>query len=247
VQDPLARASKQRGLDYVRSNQWTEAVAEFSKAIEWNPNSFDAYHERAHAYVANSQFQKAVDDVAAAIKRAPQDTNMLAHLYNDRAVVHLRMDDYEKALGDFGEVTKLDQRLGLNALAWYYVVGPSNFRSPKKALPLALKAVELSNTNHNELNTLGVVYYQLGQLTNAIATLEGGIKKDSAGGSAHDFFFLAMAYHRLGNAVQAENYYAKAIKWISEQPSLQPGWKEELDAFRAEAEEVLGKAKPLNP
>ena len=53
--------------------------------------------------------------------------------------------------------------------------------------------MELAKTNHNELNTLGVVYYRLGQLTNAIATLETGIKAERAGGSAHDFFFLAMS------------------------------------------------------
>ena len=88
-----------------------------------------------------------------------------------------------------------------------------------------------------------MVYYRLGQLTNAIATLESGIKADSASGSAHDFFFLAMSHQRLGDTVKAQEHFAKALKWVSDQPSLPPESKQELESFRAEAEEVLGKSK----
>jgi Tfp pilus assembly protein PilF len=130
-----------------------------------------------------------------------------------------------------------------NGLAWFYVTGPTNSRSPGKALPLALKAVELDKSNYAALNTLGVVYYRLGQFSNAITTLETGIKADSAGGSAHDFFFLAMAYQRLGNSTKAEDYFAKALKWWQDHASAADG-DAELLAFRAEAEQLLGKAKP---
>ncbi len=149
------------------------------------------------------------------------------------------MAEYEKAIE-----LRPDIALAYNNLAWAYVTAPTNFRSPEKALPLALKAVELSRTNHNELNTLGVVYYRLGQLTNAIATLETGIQAGTAGGSAHDFFFLAMSYHRLGDAVKAQAYYAKATNWVeSKSSSLARYVKEEMEAFRTEADEVLGKPK----
>jgi uncharacterized protein HemY len=103
--------------------------------------------------------------------------------------------------------------------------------------------VELGKTNHNELNTLGVVYYRLAEFTNAIAILELGIKTDPAGGSAHDFFFLAMAHQRLGDSARADDYFAKALKWLEHQPSLPSESKQELEAFRAEAEAVLGKGK----
>jgi hypothetical protein len=46
-----------------------------------------------------------------------------------------------------------DSATAYNDLPWAYVTGPTNLRSPEKALPFALKAVELSKT-HYELNTL---------------------------------------------------------------------------------------------
>ena len=196
-----------RGRAAYASNQWSEAVAEFSKAIELNREEVSGYLLRGQALLRLTEIERAAADFEKAIELKPNDA------------------------------------LAYNNLAWYYAVGPTNFRSPEKALPVALKADELTKTNHNELNTLGVVYYRLGQLTNAIATLEQGIKADSAGGSAHDFFFLAMAHQRLGDAQKAEAYFAKAVKWMEEQRSLSANGKEELESFRAEAEAVLARLK----
>jgi serine/threonine protein kinase/WD40 repeat protein/Tfp pilus assembly protein PilF len=163
----------------------------------------------------------------------------------DRAETYERQAQYDKALAEYEKALELkpNSARANNNLAWAYANRPKDFRSPEKALPLALKAVELSKTNHNELNTLGVVYYRLGQLTNAIETLEAGIKANRAGGSSHDFFFLAMSYQRLGDPTKARDYFTKATNWVAAQSTLPPTWQVELDAFRAEAEEVLGKPK----
>src|SRR5207302_1001335 len=163
--------------------------------------------------------------------------------YIARARCFLALGETEKAEADFQTVLELapGNAATYNNLAWFYVTGPMNFCSPEKALPLALKAVELGRTNHNEMNTLGVVYYRLGEFTNAITTLETGIKADAARGSAHDFFFLAMSYQRLGDSAKAEDYFVKATNWVAAQTNLPPNDKAELDAFRAEAEAALSK------
>src|SRR2546422_502251 len=116
----------ERGLLSYRSNHWTEAAADFSKALELESDFFEA------------------------------------HFWSGQAL-H-RLNQFEKAQASFYRVIELkpDFHVGYNNLAWYYATGPTNTRSPEKALPLALKAVELSKTNHNEMNTLGVVYYRLG-------------------------------------------------------------------------------------
>jgi WD40 repeat protein/serine/threonine protein kinase/Tfp pilus assembly protein PilF len=237
-----------RGRAYSKSNQWTQAIAELTKAIElnsdWDTNLqtilFDA---RAHVYASTNQFHRAIEDLQEAIERASQDTNMLAHLHLDRAQHLLRVGEDGKALADFMKAIELkpDFEAAYNNLAWTYATGVTNFCSPETALQSALKAVALGKTNYNVLNTLGVVYFRVGHLTNAIATLEAGIKMDNAGGSAHDFFVLAMSWQRLGDPVKAQNYFSKATNWVAVQATLPPGWKEELEAFRAEAEEVLGK------
>ncbi|HYV32999.1 MAG TPA: tetratricopeptide repeat protein, partial [Candidatus Binatia bacterium] len=191
------------------------------------------------------QFQKAANDFSETIRRAANATNVLAQLYYQRGQNYLRLGENDKAEADFRTVPEYapGDAMGYNNLAWFYVTGPTNFHSPEKALPLALKAVELGKTNYAQLNTLGVVYYRLGQLTNAIATLETGIKADSEGGSAYDFFSLAMSYQRLGDPARAQEYFAKATNWVAAQINASPNDKAELDAFRAEAEDVLSKPK----
>jgi len=100
-----------------------------------------------------------------------------------------------------------------------------------------------TSLENNELNTLGVVYYRVGEMTKAIETLQASIKADTAGGNAHDFLFLAMAYYRLGNPKRAEEYFSKATNWAETHTDIPASWKEELKSFRAEAEGVLGKSK----
>jgi len=241
----IARDYLTRGQCYLRLGENEKAEADFQTAAELSPNDYRTYYQRALAYEQVGQFRKATNDFTEAIKRSANATNVLAQLYYQRGQNYLRLGENDKAEADFRRVPEYapGDVMGYNNLAWFYVTGPATFRSPEKALPLALKAVELGQTNHNELNTLGVVYYRLGQLTNAIATLETGIKADSGGGSAHDFFFLAMSYGRLGDPARAQEYFLKATNWVAAQINASPNDKAELDAFRAEAEAVLGKPK----
>ena len=52
-----------------------------------------------------------------------------------------------------------------------------------------------------------------------------------------------MSYGRLGDSARAQEYFLKARNWVAAQINPSPNDKAELDAFRAEAEEVLGKPK----
>jgi hypothetical protein len=64
--------------------------------------------------------------------------------------------------------------------------------------------------------------------------------------AAHNLFFLVMCHARCGDSGKAKDCYGRAVKWVQEhQENLQPGGKEELDSFRAEAEAVL--ALPPKP
>jgi len=234
-----------RARHYLRVAEADKALADFGKAHQVSANYLEAYHARGHAYFATNQFRSALADFEEALKRVPQDSTNLAHFYFDRAHAFDRVGEHAKAVPDYEKAIALrpDFDSCYNNLAWDYAVGPKDFRSPEKALPLALKAVELTRTNSIQLNTLGVVYYRLGQLANAIKTLEEGIKANKEGGWAEDFLFLAMAHQRLGEAAKAQAYFDKAVKRIEAQPPLFPEAKEELDSFRAEAEAVLGKTK----
>jgi hypothetical protein len=69
------------------------------------------------------------------------------------------------------------------------------------------------------------------------------VRLDVARDRAADFFFLAMAYQRLGDSARADYLFAKAVNSIERPAVPPPAIQEALQTFGAEAEEVLGKVK----
>jgi serine/threonine protein kinase/WD40 repeat protein len=127
-----------------------------------------------------------------------------------------------------------------NSLAWAYVAAPEALRDAKAALPLAEKAVQRASRNANYRNTLGVAYYRAGRYREAVDILRPNVEKQEEKILAYDLYFLAMSHHRLGETARARDYYDWAVRWVSMQRDLKPEQRDELTAFRAEAEELLG-------
>jgi WD40 repeat protein/Flp pilus assembly protein TadD len=168
-----------------------------------------------------------------------------ALLYERRGLSHIRAHEYAEAIADFEKALNLDAKrsLAFNELAWIYVTGPSRLRDAEKALPLALKAVDLAPKEWTYQNTLGVVYYRLGKYGKAIETLQNNLQNSKF--HAHDLFFLAMSYQQLGDSAKARDCYDRANRWWKSQAEMSPNLTEELTAFRDEAEMLLWKhSKP---
>jgi serine/threonine protein kinase/WD40 repeat protein/Tfp pilus assembly protein PilF len=165
-----------------------------------------------------------------------------AALYEARALRHEQNGAFEEAVADYEAALERDPDLAAawNNLAWLRVTGPARVRDAAFALRLARKAVALRPNDPASLNTIGVVYYRLGQCENAAAALQAAIKASRPdGGTAWDLFFLAMAEHRLGNTTQARAHFDQALRWRDRQGSLSPWEVNELTAVRAEAQAVL--------
>jgi serine/threonine protein kinase/WD40 repeat protein len=127
-----------------------------------------------------------------------------------------------------------------NELAWAYLTAPEALRNLDAALPLAEKAARLAPGNAEIRNTLGVAYYRAGRFDEAAAVLRPNIRTQEDTSLACDLYFLAMSHHRLGEAARARDYYDWAVRWTQVQRDLDTRALEELSAFRAEAEELLG-------
>jgi serine/threonine protein kinase/WD40 repeat protein len=123
-----------------------------------------------------------------------------------------------------------------NSLARALVTGPDDIRDPLAALPLALNAVRL-DPHHVHRTTLGVVYYRLGRLADAVGELDRAAEAHGGGGTAHAEFALAVCHHRLGDAVRAGEAYDRGIRGME---LFRPD-DEELTRLRAEAAALLGR------
>jgi serine/threonine protein kinase/WD40 repeat protein/tetratricopeptide (TPR) repeat protein len=201
----------------------------------------EPYHQRGHAYDAQGQYQKAIDDYTEALRWQPADAKRQAHLYEIRAADYMHLKQHPQAAADYERVVTLlpEHALACNNLAWLYVAGPKELRNPGKALPLAHTATRLAPDNWQYLNTLGLVQYRHRLYEEAIKTLQRGIKANNRQETAFDLFCLAMCHARLGDPTKARDCFDRAVKWVDGQKNLPATWAEELKSFHAEAEEVL--------
>jgi serine/threonine protein kinase/WD40 repeat protein/tetratricopeptide (TPR) repeat protein len=207
------------------------------------PCHHEPYHQRGHAYDAQGQFQKAVDDYTQALRWQPADPKRQAHLYEIRARDYMRLKQYPLAAADYERaVALLPENAQLcNNLAWLLLTGPESLRDDRKALPLAERAVKLAGERWEYQNTLGVALYRNGRNEDAIPALETSLKHSAGQADAFDLFFLAMCHAKLGDPAKAKDCFDRAVKWMEGRKNLPAQYVEELKAFRAEAEDELAK------
>jgi tetratricopeptide (TPR) repeat protein len=93
-------------------NQTERAIQDFDQAIKLDPNSVQAFYNRAIAYFKVHQTDRAVRDFDQAIKLDPNNTYALTN----RGVVYATVGQYAPALQDFDQAIGLDPN---NANAFY--------------------------------------------------------------------------------------------------------------------------------
>lgn len=89
-----------------RQQNYTEAIAAYSKAIKTDPKLWNAYVKRAFCYGLIEQYDKAVEDYTVAIAAEPEKT----FSYQSRGSAHSKLGHYTEALADFDMVIELDPK-----------------------------------------------------------------------------------------------------------------------------------------
>jgi tetratricopeptide (TPR) repeat protein len=165
-------------------------------------------------------------------------------MYEQRARSYDALNDRSHAGADRKKVVEIarNEPGKLNNRAWHLLTGTTAERDPVRALELAKKIVEQAPDSQEYLNTLGVAQYRNGLYGESIATLENSLKAGKGQFDAFDLFFLAMCHAKVGDSLKASDCFDRALKWTEAHGDLPARHKEELKAFRAEAEELLRSA-----
>jgi tetratricopeptide (TPR) repeat protein len=232
-----------KGLCLVQMKRVEEAIPEFAAAAHARPEDWRPRYMRAQAYRRLGRHAEAADDLTAVLVRFPED----AELYEERAGCYAALGDKAKEASDRAAAEKWLPRSaqGLNNRAWRLITGPPGERDPKKGLELIRKAIEVTGSESDYLNTLGVALYRNERWTEAIAALEKSLAASKGRSDGFDLFFLAMCHAKVGDKDKARDCFDRAVKWMGEKKDLPPPQIEELKTFRTEAEQLL--AKPMLP
>jgi WD40 repeat protein/tetratricopeptide (TPR) repeat protein len=100
----LAPKYKDRGDAYNELKQWDKAIADFSKAIELDPNRGRRWNNRGYTYLHLKQWDRAIADCSKAIELEPN----LAAAWNNRGCGYGELKQWDKAIADFSKAIELD-------------------------------------------------------------------------------------------------------------------------------------------
>ncbi len=100
-------AQNPHGAGHRDINRASQALAEYTQAIESAPDQAKPYIDRANAYIALKKYDLALADTNQAIKRDPKNTAYLLQ----RGYIYLGTDKSEMAVADFTEALEIDPSL----------------------------------------------------------------------------------------------------------------------------------------
>ncbi len=110
IQD--SRAYNKRGLAYVSTRNYEQAMVDYAKAIELDPEYAEAYNNRSTAHLLMDNYGQAVADCDRAIHLAPD----FVSAYVNRGIAYTGLRAYEQALTDYGKALELTPQ---NVYAYY--------------------------------------------------------------------------------------------------------------------------------
>ncbi len=207
-----------------------ESIAKAKDALDLGKAQVEAYSVLARAYVARKEPARAESEIKKAIAANDKDPRLvlvLAGLYQN-----LNQPDKEEAtLKHF--VQKFPREAeGPNQLGWFYL-RQKRFRN---ALDEFQKAVMVAPEFMPALDGMAQAYSRLGEHANALATVEGMIKR--RGETVGDLVLLSTIHERAGNVKEALDSYQKALKLEKGSMALQVGHAE-LNARAGKRQEAI--------
>ena len=101
-----------RAVVYSSKGEFYNAIQDYTKVIEWNPEGADGYYNRGTAYGQSNELDLAIEDFNKAIELTPE----YAEVYYNRGTAYNYKGEYDMAISDYTKVIALNPG---NANAYY--------------------------------------------------------------------------------------------------------------------------------
>jgi WD40 repeat protein/lipoprotein NlpI/predicted Ser/Thr protein kinase len=229
----------ERGRLLVRVGNDEAAYRHFTAALALRPDRPAIRRERCLVAYRTGRWAEAAADADRAVDHLAPDP--VFHAWRGFALAAVGRTTGAVAAVNRAVELAPDDASTQNLAAWLLVTGPPALRDPGRAVKLARDATNWHKTEPVYWNTLGVALYRAGRYAEAVTALEESRRLSGEANVAYDLFFLALCHHKLGRPDEAKKAYRDAVAWVEAHPKLSPPDRADLAAFRAEAEEALGR------
>ena len=144
-QEMIASYHKKDGIQYLQKQQYPEAIEEFLKVLEVDPNNFDAHLLLGNSYREIAKNYSELKHLKIAVELEPNnfDANWdIGHAY-------LRMNDFENSLTHFKKASELEpNHFGASSMIGHVYLDTGKF---KEAIGQFEKSLTMSSDNRGAI------------------------------------------------------------------------------------------------
>jgi tetratricopeptide (TPR) repeat protein len=196
--------------------RYGEVISLSAEANEASPdNAFIQFFTGA-AYMISGEHTNAEKWLTEAAM-APARRNFRSVIYGTLGDVRHELDKWDEAEDAYQNAIRLDatNHTALNNYAYYL-----SLRSERldEALEMAKRAVDMEPGNAAYLDTIGWIYYKLGNLESAKMYIQQSV--DTGQASATVYEHLGDVYNALGDEINARKWWGKALETDPEREHL---------------------------
>lgn len=236
----VARAYVLKGLIFEKEGSLIRAEDEFTRALNFDPQSALALESRARLYLKEGKPRKALDDVKTWSRISPTDPD----LYVFRAEVQVKLRDYNSALSDYAKAESLRADDAIRKQRTLLFLKTDK---PDMALSSAQKWLEERPDDSAALVLTARCLIQLDRLIPAESILKKAMRLNP--NSAEVYMFMGVLRSKQGNHDEALEFINRALEL---DPRLSDAYRERARIFVAlndysRAEIDLSAALTIDP
>lgn len=188
------------GLVLYNKKKYDEAITEFKKALELNPNHYDAHYHLGISYYATGSLDESIKELKKAIDINPKEPRAhynIAFAYVAKEQVNVAISEYQKTIELYRE--KKDKKEAEGYL--YLGVAYSLIEKYDDAIVACKKSLEINPNLEDGHYFMGTCYYKKNMFDDAIAEFKKVIQINPQSEKAHSLLFFI--YDKLGRAEEA--------------------------------------------
>jgi len=196
------------GSVYLANRQNQEAENSFKKAIELNPALLPPYMNLARIYYVQKKSAKGIQELNHLVEAHPQHPAP----YLTLGWLHELLKDYSQAIRVYESALEKhpDNWAVANNLAFLLCERATSAEDYDRALNLAQGALSMRPESPQVLDTLGWVYFKLGDFENARHLIEQALFKKPNESTLN--YHMGMVLYKIGHTDKAQARLTQALK-----------------------------------